>query len=131
MGVAQPVALCQTQCLIHSRKQIHANNALPVHFRCRQMMQIVHIPLLLVLRGHMQVERHVKHVVLVNIRQPPEEPIVIFAVLANIRQTPEEQPIAIKVALPARTLVILPTQPNTMNKMIVPFVVLENIPQPI
>ena len=72
-------------------------------------------------------QQHVNHVVPVNIRQPPEEPIVIFAVLANIRQQLEEQPIAIKVALPARTSVTPPLQPNTVNKAIVQFAVLVKI----
>ena len=42
--------------------------------------------------------------------------IVPFAVRVNIQQAVEEQPIVIKVALPARTLVTPPLQPNTMNK---------------
>jgi hypothetical protein len=107
---------------------------------------VVCIPQLRVLQGPMQVERHVNHVVPVNIQQPPEEqPIVIFALLArtsviplpqpntikqtivpfavrvNIRQTPEEQPIVI-FALLARTSVIPPPQPNTIKQTIVPFV---------
>ena len=87
LDVAQPAVSCQTQCLVHSRQQIHANSALLVYFRRRQMLQIVHIPLLRVLRGPMQVgQQHVTFAVPVNIRQAPEEQrIVMFAVRANIQ----------------------------------------------
>jgi hypothetical protein len=89
--------------LVNFIKQILAKHV-PVAVTALVVHPVVCIPQLRVLRGPMQVERqHVNHVVPVNIRQPPEEPIVIFAVLANIRQTPEEQPIVIKIALPART----------------------------
>jgi hypothetical protein len=51
-------------------------------------------------------------------------------VLANIRQPTEEPPIATKVALPARTSVTPPMQPNTITLTIVPFAVRVPIRQP-
>jgi len=118
--VSQASTAATTGVLLVLRVQVTVT-ALVVH-------PVVCIPQLRVLQGPMQVERqHANHVVPVNIRQPPGEPIVMFAVLANIQQTPEEQPIAIKVALLVRTSVIQPLQRNTIKKTIVPFAVLVNI----